>query len=182
MYKKLLWLLLSICQASYADPTIDIETEYYTVRGSTPDNIRTDMNQKRQDDYDAYTKWHVEWYFETAREDDFCELDQIDVTLDVKFILPQWQPSRHVSDEVETLWDDYYTALVEHEDQHKDIAVEMAEEIENALYELEGESSCKRLKKVANATANDILDEYKEAQKQFDVDTDHGMNEGAVFP
>lgn len=182
MNKKIGWLLLLFYQVCHAEPAIEVTTKYYEVVGSTAATIRANMNKNRSDDYDAYTHWHVNWSFDTEQVDDFCEINQVEVTLKIKFTLPHWEADWDTSDEVEELWDDYYTALIAHENQHKAIAIEAAEEIENALNDLDEERHCKRLKKIANATANEIINDYKEQQVQFDEDTDHGIDDGAVFP
>lgn len=182
MNKHLLWFSLLVCHVSYAEPTVNIKTEYYSIKGNTPQAIRNDMNKKRPHDYDAYTYWHVKWHFNMSQDQDeeYCEISTVDVNLDVTFTLPRLK--RFATDEIEELWNDYYTALVDHEHQHKDIAVEAAEAIEEALNELEGEEDCEQLEEVANATAYEIVDEYKEKQVEFDDDTNHGMDDGAVFP
>jgi predicted secreted Zn-dependent protease len=182
--KQLIFLMfLSISQGICAEPSVSIKTEYYNVKGSTPNAIRKDMNKKRSGKYDAYTKWHVTWRFNTkknrSRE---CEISDINISLNIKFTLPQWKPDRAVNEEVKERWNDYYTALIDHENQHKDIAVEMAQEIEDTLGALDNENDCKNLRKTANDTAYKILNIYKKKQIDFDKETNHGINDGAHFP
>lgn len=182
--KKILSILLLFLLNSvlYAEPVVSVKTEYYTVKGLTPDAIRKNMNKHRPGKYDAYTNWHVRWKFYTEKDGKYCEISEVEVTLDVKFVLPRWKSRREAEDDVKEQWDDYYDALIEHENQHKDIAIEAAKEIENALNDLDAEKSCGHLEKTANDTAYEVLEEYKAEQKEFDEDTNHGIDEGAVFP
>jgi predicted secreted Zn-dependent protease len=168
---------------SYAEPVVSVKTTYYKVTGSTPNAIRKDMNKKRSGKYDAYTNWNVTWRFNTAKnKNKDCEIKDIKVALDIKFILPQWKADRSVGDDLKEHWNNYYTALIDHENQHKDIAIEMAHEIEEVLNELGATKDCNYLKKTANDTANKVLKDYKRKQNDFDKDTNHGINDGAVFP
>lgn len=183
MKKIICCTFLMGCQMTFAEPTVSINTTYYKVNGSTPNAIRKDMNKKRSGKFDAYTNWSVKWHFNTQKNrNKECEIKNIDVKLNIKFILPQWKAERAVDENLKEHWNNYYTALIDHENQHKDIAVEMAGEIEEVLKELGAEKDCNKLKKIANNTANKVLSDYKAKQKNFDAETNHGINDGAVFP
>jgi predicted secreted Zn-dependent protease len=86
--------------------------------------------------------------------------------------------------EADTLqrWNRYYTALIAHENGHRDFGVKAATEIEQALLNLEARENCKRLEQDANAVGYEILNRYIADEKLYDIDTNHGMNDGAVFP
>lgn len=183
MKKIILVMFLVISQVVFAEPSVSIKTEYYNVKGSTPNSIRKDMNNKRTGKYDAYTNWHVTWHFNTkknlTRE---CEISDINISLNIKFIFPQWKADRAVNNDVKDRWNSYYTALINHENQHKDIAVEMAQEIEDTLGALNNENDCKNLRKNGNNAAHKILNTYKKKQHDFDKESNHGINDGAHFP
>ncbi len=176
-------MLLGISQLISAEPSISIKTDYYYVNGATPNAIRKDMNKKRSGKYDAYTNWHVTWRFNTKKNKQrLCEISDVDVSLKIKFLYPQWKPDRQVDQAVKERWNDYFSALTDHENHHKDIAVEMAQEIEDLLNTLDHEYDCKDLRKTANDSAYKLLNTYKKKQSDFDKETNHGINDGAHFP
>jgi|WetSurMetagenome_2_1015567.scaffolds.fasta_scaffold19363_6 predicted secreted Zn-dependent protease len=182
--KLAIFILFSISyQFVNAEPEVSVKTDYYYVNGATPNAIRKDMNLKRSGKYDAYTNWHVTWNFDARKNAQrFCEISNVKVKLDIKFIFPQWTPNRSANQKVIERWDDYYSALTEHENHHKEIAETMAQEIEDSLNTLSQEVDCKNLKSIAHDTAHQILNNYKKKQHDYDKETNHGINDGAHFP
>lgn len=183
MNKIIFAIFLMGYQIVNAEPSLSVKTEYYYVNGATPNAIRKDMNKKRSGKYDAYTNWHVTWRFNTKKNQQrLCEISEIDVSLKITFTLPKLKVDRQLNQEVKERWNNYYTALVDHEHQHQDIAVEMAQEIEDLLGSLNQQPDCKNLRKTANDAAYKVLNTYKKKQSNFDKETNHGINDGAHFP
>ncbi len=183
MNKIIFLIFLMGYQIVSAEPSLTEKTERYYVNGATPNAIRKDMNKKRSGKYDAYTNWHVTWRFNTKKNSQrLCEISDVDVTLNIKFLFPQWKPDRQVDQSVRERWNDYFSALTDHENHHKDLAVEMAQEIEDLLNAFNPEYDCKNLRKTANDAAYKVLNTYKKKQNDFDKETNHGINDGAHFP
>ncbi len=182
--KRLITLttLVLVVNAAYAKPVVNTETHYYLVDGKDARAIRRDMNTKRQGKYDAFTSWWIKWHFYWNTEDGLCKLTRVTTHVDIKFTLPKLMPETRADEDAKQRWDSYYAALIAHENGHRDLAIEAAAEIEAALLELEAVDNCKRLEKDANRLAHRIVDDYSLRQKRYDAKTNHGMNDGAVFP
>lgn len=175
-------LLTSLFSIARAEPNIQSETHYYEVDGKTARAIRQDMNRKRSGDYDAYTKWWINWHFYWKESPAQCALTRAKVDAAIKFTLPKLASRSKANQEAKQRWQSYYQALIAHENGHRDLGIQAANVIEEALLTMDSAASCALLEKQANALAHGIIDEYIAKNKQYDLDTNHGINTGAVFP
>ncbi len=186
LFLVILSATLTVSDAAAA-PEIIINTEYYDIRGATARELRKEMYQKSPvhqdcDKFDALTEWYVQWRYGWRTDGQTCWINQAVVTVDVKFTYPKWVNRDAADPQLKRKWDAYYKALVAHENGHKSIGVKAAEEVEKTLLNLGAQSECARLEQIANATANDIIRKYQQKEKEYDVETNHGMNDGAKFP
>ena len=79
-------------------------------------------------------------------------------------------------------WNNYYDALLKHEQGHQDFGINSAREIETTLHTLGSRKNCETLQNDANAAGHRILKKYAALEKTYDRETNHGMKNGAVFP
>ncbi len=180
-YILFLLMLLGLSDIQ-AKPVINIETHYYEVDGKNAQEIRKDMKRKHPDAYDAYTAWRVDWrffWFETAKD---CHLTKVKTTVGVKFTLPKLVENNQADKETQQRWARYYQALIEHENGHRDFGIRTAEAIESALLAMGSRQNCIILERDANNLGYGILNQAIADEKQYDIDTQHGMKYGAVFP
>jgi predicted secreted Zn-dependent protease len=171
---------------AHAKPVLKIKTDYYTISGDSADALRQQINirssaRENGKTYDAYTRWHVNWQYNWAKTESYCSLTAVTTNVDVTITLPKWLDHDSAPAALKKQWDHYYTALVEHENGHKDFGLKAANAIELAFSGM-GRDSCSSLQRDANSTGQKILNKYTALEKQYDIDTDHGMNDGAVFP
>lgn len=167
-------------------PAIDIETVYYPVSGETREEIgkSLQLNSPIQTDGVAHhgrTKWDVFWNYSWAIVDGQCQIVQVDTRLEVLYTLPQLTGQDNLTDEDKSYWRSYMRALTAHEEEHKRIAVMAAQEVQAELWNVPATDSCEMLEQNANTLGEDIVARYIEVQDQFDIDTNHGMDDGAVF-
>ena len=108
-------------------------------------------------------------------------MTKVTSTVNVKFTLPKWKNRGDSNGMLRNKWDKYYMALINHENGHKKFGIGAAEEIESQLIKLSSKS-CKTLEKKANALGKNIIDKYASLEKEYDEETNHGMNNGAIFP
>lgn len=171
-----------VASTAQANPVVTTETNYYLVDGKNARAIRQDMNNKRTGKYDALTSWWVKWHFYWNTKAGLCKLTRVTTNVNIKFTLPKLMPESVANEDAKQRWNSYYSALIAHENGHRDLALEAAAEIETALLDMDADDNCNRLEKDANSLAHRIIDDYSALQKQYDLDTNHGINDGAVFP
>ncbi len=167
-----------------ASPEINVNTSYYKVKGLSQYEIREDINKKRfyhtRANYDAYTKWHVNWNFRWKKYGNSCKITDIETKVNIKIILPKLINKNQLNNDVLTKWNDYKKALIEHEDGHKDFGIQSAQEIEETLKNMPT-YDCNRIESKVNKKAKSIIKKFIILEKEYDIETNHGVNNGASF-
>jgi predicted secreted Zn-dependent protease len=181
---SILFCLLS--SSAFATPKVNINTEYYSIYGSTANELRNEMNTKSSikqsgNTYDAYTSWFVNWRFNWNENNGQCSMTSVKSTVKVNFTLPKWENSNSAAVNLKQRWKPYYNALIAHENGHKDFGINAAKEVEKRLSVLSAKN-CSSLKSKANSLGKKIIDKYVTLEKEYDKNTNHGMKDGAVFP
>ncbi len=160
---------------------------YYEIEGATAEQLRDQMNQfGRKDEYgnhwDAYTEWFITWFYPYAQNADGCSTGEIEVEVEVNFEFPEWNIPANASRDLISQWDDFLRALQKHEDGHREIAIDAACEILQDINSLPSYPSCLKLDEAVETTTEQILDLYREREKDYDRDTEHGKSQGVSFP
>ncbi len=169
-----------------AKPELKEETQYYAISGDSAEALRREMNSKSNisengKTFDAYTRWNVRWNFNWENTASYCSMTTVTTSVDINFTLPSWVDRDSAPAALRKKWDRYYAALIEHEHGHKEFGVKAAKAIELSLSGM-GRDTCSALQRDSGNQANKILEKYIAREKQYDIDTRHGMDDGAVFP
>ncbi|UCB53724.1 MAG: DUF922 domain-containing protein [Thiotrichales bacterium] len=160
---------------------------YYEVAGDTVDALWADVMLKtpvehRGKKHVAFTKWNISWRFWWYDSNETCDISKVETELDVTYTLPRLDRSVAIPDQVIARWEDYFAALFDHEQGHKDIGLKAAHEIQNKLASMAPRKTCRQLELDANEIARNVIDRYVRFEKAYDRSTSHGLNTGAVFP
>jgi len=132
--------------------------------------------------FDAYTDWHITWVYPYSTVDGQCTTGPVQVSVQVSFTLPQWEPPSGAPKDLAVKWDAYVDALQRHEDGHKDIAAAAGYEIHQVLSALPGHPTRDKLEQSADSAGERILDKYRQQELDYDQSTNHGATQGARFP
>ena len=162
-----------------------LTVDYFTISGRTAAELRADLNRlgpvgETGIRGDGYTHWRIAWTFDFAPKGETCVAENFRVTLEVRMILPRWEPPANVAPSLVALWDRYLTALRFHEDGHYSIAIAAADEVRRALVANRTGRHCATLEKQLNSAANDILDQTRRRQANYDRETDSGRRQGTT--
>lgn len=179
--------LMNHIAAVYSAPSKNEEYQYYRIQGNTAGELRGQMNRlgiKWRDGktYDAYTKWDVRWNYKYKEADGLCRLENIAVNVNVVYTLPEWSNRDNASKALQQQWGSYITALKKHEDGHRDIGIGAAVEIEQALEKMKPEKGCVKLERKADRAGDNILKQYMQRERVYDMTTGYGETQGAIFP
>lgn len=164
-----------------AEPAVTTTTRYYDVTGTTPAEIRVDLNRRRPHGWDGLTRSHVSWNFRLEPGSGDCRMTSVTTRVEVDYLLPRWLDPGRASPETRAQWERYERALKIHEDGHRDIGIGAAREIEKTLRGLTGRT-CPELERDANDTAQRLLEEARERERDYDRMTNYGATQGARFP
>jgi len=178
----------AIAAETEQDPTIHEFVEYQDIRGSTQQALVSALDRLSQADpsgdrFYANTHWELRWNFRVGAEPgERCRLTSATTDLTIRMSLPRWKAPRKAPRELVQRWNRFATALRNHEDGHRDIAIAAAHEISDKAYGAPAASGCAALKRTLGHIANATLDEYREKEHRYDTDTQHGRTQGATFP
>jgi len=155
----------------------NVGIRYYSVSGTTPEEIRRSMEPQRPKDswdgmaVDAVTRWTYSWSL--PGDSSRCDPDQARVGFEALVILPRLANPEQVPPEVRQRWDAFVTSLEKHEAYHVRHAWENRGEVLKAIRA----SSCKSWNEAAQAAARRVA----EQQRAYDVETRHGATEVVPF-
>ena len=169
-----------------AEPTININTSYYPVFGNNAFSIRQSIQQdgpvgQNGKQFHASTTWKVNWSYRWTESRSVCRLNQLKVNVDIDYLLPELKSLNELDETLQKRWKHYSEALFKHEQQHKEVGLEAARELEKRLLAIP-QLPCNEFETTLAQTAQQVLDEYDALEKKFDLDTNHGINQGVILP
>lgn len=170
-----------------ASPIVEVKTDYYSVSGRTAKEIRNDLNRKtpvqeNKVKYDGETTWSVEWDFWWNESHGRCSITNVTTKVDIQYILPKLAVATPLPQALQQKWDNYMQALTAHEVGHKNMGVGAANEIEQKIKSMASRPTCKQLESDANRLGAEIITKYNYLDDEFDRRTNHGINDGVIFP
>lgn len=185
-------LLVGAMHAADVAPRQDISisdrTEYYQVTGNTARDLFQQMrtlgpvDEVTGERFDGFTRWNISWSYRVGSEGQECRLADADVSLDVVITLPKWEPAAKAKDKLVAGWPRYLSRLEAHEQGHRAIAIKAAEAVRAALDAAKPGRNCKHLMGELDRVAKEAIEPYRQVNRDYDRDTDHGAKEGVVLP
>jgi predicted secreted Zn-dependent protease len=162
-------------------------TQTYEIAGVSVTELRESLNRKRPVGpdglpHDAITVWNARWRYTTDRSPVGCTVTSFDVSLEIVTTFPRWVNEVDAPSSLVERWRNYYAALLVHEDGHKAIATAAAAAIRSVRAAAVPQPSCAELARLIDSGARRALDEYREKERRYDAETDHGRTQGARFP
>jgi predicted secreted Zn-dependent protease len=173
--------------ATFAAVEVVDSAERYAITGSTPVELRREMNSKgpRGDDgrrFDGFTRWLVSWRYRYNNTGRGCTIASVTTSVKITITLPEWRNANDGDSATREQWSRYLAALERHEQGHRRHGVAAGHEVDQAIAELPPASTCDALGANANALGASILRKYNQLDLDYDRDTDHGATQGARFP
>lgn len=168
------------------DISVTIKNDNYTISGNNVDDVWDEIREHgpkndEGDSYTGYTYWYIHWNYEQSNTAKGCKATDITVPVEVTFTMPHLKPTAETPNDVIVKWNTFMKNLQQHENGHKDIAIEAAQEIYDTLQTLPAATTCRALGLLVDKKARTIIDTYKQKEKKYDKDTNHGETQGAYF-
>jgi predicted secreted Zn-dependent protease len=161
--------------------------EYYEIKGNSEKELRSQMcrNGCRVNDgkrYDSVTAWHWRMDYGYDRAPGACSADSFKVALEIDYRYPQWVNTGNAPQPLVDKWNGYLKHLVTHENGHRDLAIEAADELSRAVAALPSARSCAELDREVRALSHEHMEKLNADEKGYDETTGHGKTQWAVFP
>ncbi len=177
-------LCLLICGGVSAEPAVNFQTKYYHISGQSARELRHSMNEKRPSGqlHDAFTAWNISWTYSWQQVDGGVIIQNPKLSVTIVTTLPNWSAPKDADPLLLERWRTYLRALQHHENGHATIGTQTAREIEKQLGTLPRQPNAETLKQAVETAGQRIIAAAREREKQFDLQTQHGMKLGARFP
>ena len=161
----------------------------YNVTGKTTKELSQSLNANTLADphepgsrYYARTDWYLatNWYVKpTARG---CEVDRADVSVAMTMTLPMLPTTTGIALDVLKRWNTFMSNTITHEVGHVEIGLRGGREYQRELGNYPPASNCNALRAKLEALFDSHYAAIDRANVDFDVKTEHGAKQGAVFP
>ncbi len=164
-------------------PRVTVVT--YAVEGRTArDVLRSLMEHGPRDGGDVFfglTSTDLDVTYDPEPISGGCVIQNTRVVVDIQITLPEWLPGADVDPDLAADWSRFRRALTDHEDRHREIAVEGAEDAYDAVAELL-RPTCNEANEEARRRLERLGVEVGAAHRRFDAETGHGKHDGAIWP
>jgi len=177
---------ITLTPAQTLNVTVQVERKTYPIYGATEIELRKELDAKGIKDsfgtWDAYAAWDLGWTHDYIITEESCSTDKIAVVVVLTYTLPEWNAPADAPQELKDHWEEYMKAVAVHEEGHRKIAVEAGEELYRSLVAMPPQYNCNILKKKTDLLGKTILNLYNQKDIVYDLLTDHGETQGAIFP
>ncbi len=167
--------------------SVSVDLTEYEIRGDTAPDLRDAMTQlgPRGDDgsaYDGYARWRLSWKYGYDKTSERCLPTSPEVSVALYYTMPSAAEDLEWTPQLQRKWSRYVDALWEHQLGHGEIAIDFGESLLGEMGADVTEQSCGSLDDVLDDLGQAALQSLREAQAEYDDETDHGRRDGAVFP
>lgn len=161
-------------------------TNYYSVTGATLPEIRRSINEARpwkdRLGTDAMTTWKVNWRFTVNQTASGCFCNSFTTATTIAVTFPKWIEPTNAPGSIKAIWTGYITALGKHEARHGQLGLGAAAELQRKSRECGTLPDCESLKAKINGTCDQVVQDFRRRDKEYDERTRHGATEGAILP
>ncbi|MDK2125865.1 DUF922 domain-containing protein [Parachitinimonas caeni] len=128
------------------------------------------------------THWQLDGFVSFKQQAGKCLVDQIDITLRVKTLLPKWLDAEAADESIKRRWARFSEALRQHEAGHAEFGNKAAAELHEILSNFPAADNCEQLQSLVDGTSEAVISRHAQADQEYDQQTQHGTTQGAVFP
>jgi len=169
------------------DSTFKVVT--YTVVGKTVNELSQSLERSAIPDphdpigrYYALTEWNLSSAWQWKSNSRGCVIDRASVTINMTMTLPALATRQGVATDVLTRWDKFIANAIAHEKGHVSRALDGARSYQSQLGNFDPVPSCDTMPTTLDNLFKRNLNAIDKLNVDYDVQTDHGTTQGAVFP
>ncbi|WP_299342882.1 DUF922 domain-containing protein [uncultured Pseudoxanthomonas sp.] len=186
-HKKISSVILPSCALLVSGIALAGEPSFtfYEISGDSAGTLRKQLDEKRPQDgsgdrFDGITDNSISYTYEYAPTTNGCKFSEFSPVLETTITMPRWVDA-DLTSELGKKWQSFYQALLEHELGHRDIGLSLYKELEAAGRNFETAKNCDSIGDEFERVATSLFEKYKEMDRQYDLQTDHGRKHGAAF-
>lgn len=163
----------------------NVQQHYYEVQGRSASDLLHAMLRSGPEwegqRYFGLTTSEVRYAYTKVATATGCDLTDIVVTSNITVTLPQWRPLSGTPYALERDWRQFDRALRLHEDGHRQLLVQEAEQIRLLLAGLRT-PACETMDGQARQEVEHVRQSFATLHRSYDERTEHGRTQGAFWP
>lgn len=110
----------------------------------------------------------MRWRFSSSDHEGDCRIYDVRVEIESTIVLPRWTRPAGVDDELVEAWEVYQQGVRDHEEEHRELAIEAALQVQRALRSLRAPACTEELAARANRLGHEIVEDYRDRNLAFD--------------
>jgi predicted secreted Zn-dependent protease len=161
----------------------------YNVTGKTENDISKSLEANAIADphepgsrYYALTKWQLGGNWVVKSSPRGCQVEEGSVSIFITMTLPALATTADVPANVLKKFDSFLDKTILHESDHAGLALQGARDYQRALGNFAPVSDCEGLKAQLNNLFRRSFESIDNVNTDYDIRTQHGRTQGAVFP
>jgi predicted secreted Zn-dependent protease len=154
---------------------VERSTEYYDVRGATPDEILEYLETHSLTDApgrrlagSTKSSWRLQW--SAYPQSTSCYLQRLTILLTLVVTLPRHEFVDGLQGEAKVNWDRLVMHIAEHEQRHVDIELESARKLESQIRAMPTAASCGMLQYEIDGASRALRAEARRAHGRFHIE------------
>ena len=157
------------------------ESQYYSIEGTTAEELIQQMSHKGPFGYSGYAKWDIKIKYTWNDIGHLCVLTSSGVDLNILYTLPKWSNKSRGEVELQRSWDIYYTNLMKHENGHGEHGELAYKEIKKGFSRISSRENCRQLEQALRTVTDNAIAKYAQKDVDYDQHTGHGDTQGASW-
>ena len=149
------------------EPLVTTAVEHYEIRGGSFDDLRRELDAKGHGAAGT-TTGSVTYRFKSEKSDGKCKIQDVRAECSAKIRLPRWYDMNKAPIPMQEFWIQAYSKLRKHEMGHVDICVEVAKDVEKALWATPVSQHCPHVNQEARARADAVVRGMNARQLAYD--------------
>jgi predicted secreted Zn-dependent protease len=130
----------------------------------------------------ATTTWQFRWSYAHVLSAAGCLVASPSVQVSLRTTMPRWNGTQAANQPLVARWTAFVDALQAHESGHTQIALAAAGGMADRLANVPAARTCADLDAAAQTELEALVRAHDTAQADYDVQTQHGLGQGAIFP
>jgi len=151
----------------------------YEVSGDNASELKASMRANGPSGYWAKAQSFWKYKYRHSRSDGKFKISNLVITRTVEITMPHWPGYLSASKCRRDNWDSMYRSLQAHEDNHIRLGDPVEALLRKAIMGVASTDSKAGFVQAIKDAADRIFEENKVVQRQYDVETRHGMNDAS---
>lgn len=159
----------SLAGTYYPGVTVVTQDRSYLLTGNSHEQLSASLKKGIAEvGHAGYIRWYIDPEYSWEMRQGQCRMTDVTVDLSLTITTPKWDDESAVPDRTRENWLQYVAYVADHEEGHRSIAIKAVNDLARKMRALRA-TDCTAISREARRLSNDLYEEHKETQDQFDA-------------